>query len=126
MASAMAVGTMPTITIDVSTTPVTYNPSPEVKHGDTVVFTLGNALSATATITFPNGTCLTTSGPYTLGGPTMATAPLTVALTAARGVYTFDVDFNSGQESLARKGHEWDRKNGGIDVNNDPPKELLR
>ncbi|WP_233601263.1 MULTISPECIES: hypothetical protein [Corallococcus] len=121
----MSTRTMPTntITIDVSTTPVSYSPSPDVKHGDKVVFTLGNALSATATVTFPDGTCLTTSGPYTLGGPTMATAPLTVALTAERGVYSFDVDFNSGQESLARKGHEWDRKNGGIDVTSDPPEK---
>ncbi|RKH59772.1 hypothetical protein [Corallococcus aberystwythensis] len=123
----MSAGTMANhITIDVSTTPVSYSPSPDVKHGDTVVFTLGNALTATATITFPDGTCLTTSGPYTLGGPTMATAPLVVALTAARRVYAFDVDFNNGQESRARHGHEWDRKNGGIDVTSDPPEEARR
>ncbi|MBN8229336.1 hypothetical protein JYK02_17645 [Corallococcus macrosporus] len=116
----------PPITIDVSTTPVSYDPSPDVKHGDTVVFTLGAAIHATATISFTHGTCLTTSGPYTLGGPTLATAPLVVSLTAAKGVYAFDVDFNSGQESQARKGHEWDRKNGGIDVTSDPPEEARR
>ncbi|NOK16867.1 hypothetical protein [Corallococcus carmarthensis] len=123
----MPAGTMANnILIDVSTTPVTYIPSPDVKHGDTVVFTLGNALTATATITFPEGTCLTTSGPYTLGGPTMSTAPLVVSLTALQRVYPFDVDINNGQESQARKGHEWDRKNGGIDVTSDPPKEVRR
>ncbi|WP_223642123.1 hypothetical protein [Corallococcus sp. EGB] len=117
---------MANITIDVSTTPVSYYPSPDVKHGDTVVFTLGSAFNATATVSFPHGTCLTTSGPYTLGGATMATSPLTVAMTAERRVYDFDVDFNNGQESQARKGHEWDRKNGGIDVTSDPPEELRR
>ncbi|RKG66189.1 hypothetical protein D7W79_36910 [Corallococcus exercitus] len=114
------------IIIDVSTTPVSYNPSQDVKQGDTVVFTLGNALHATATISFPNGTCLTTSGPYTLGGPTLSTTPLVVSPTAAKGDYPFEVDFNSGLESQARKGHEWDRKNGGIDVTSDPPKEARR
>ncbi|NOK08373.1 hypothetical protein HNS30_04880 [Corallococcus exercitus] len=114
------------ITIDVSTTPVTYSPGPDVKHGDTVTFTLGAAINATAVITFPDGTCLTTSGPYTLGGPTLATAPLVVSLTAIKRVYAFDVDFNNGQESQARVGHEWDRKNGGIDVTSDPPEEARR
>ncbi|MFP2902740.1 hypothetical protein [Corallococcus sp. 4LFB] len=124
----MPTGTMAnnTLTIDVSTTPVSYTPSAEVKHGDTVVFTLGNALTATATVSFPSGTCLTTTGPYTLGGPTLSTAPLVVSLTAEQGLYAFDVDFNSGLESQARKGHEWDRKNGGIDVTSDPPEEARR
>ncbi|WP_375756428.1 hypothetical protein [Corallococcus exercitus] len=123
----MPTGTMTnTVTIDVSTTPVSYDPSPDVKHGDTVVFTLGDALSATATVSFPDGTCLTTTGPYTLGGPTLSTAPLVVSMTAAKGVYAFDVDFNSGHESQARKGHEWDRKNGGIDVTSEPPEQVRR
>jgi hypothetical protein len=117
---------MANITIDISTDPVTYLPGPEVKHGDTVTFSLGTANIPSATVTFTHGTCLTTPGPYDLGGATMATDPLTVSNTAHRGVYAFQVEIPSSPESRARHGHEWDRKNGGIDVTSDPPEEKAR
>jgi hypothetical protein len=117
---------MANITIDISTEPVSYLPGPEVKHGDTVVFTLGTANIASATVTFPDGTCLTTPGPYDLGGATMATTPLTVSATAHRGPYRFQVEIPSSPESRARHGHELERKNGGIDVTSDPPEEQAR
>lgn len=120
--------TMANITIDISTTPVTYLPGPEVKHGDTVVFTLGSATLVSATVTFPHGNCLTTPGPYNLGGGTLATSPLTVSATAPRGTYDFDVVASDDRELNTRASHrhEWDRKNGGIEVTSDPPTEFLR
>ncbi|RKH36120.1 hypothetical protein D7Y13_19380 [Corallococcus praedator] len=112
-----------TIYIDIATTPVTYLPGPEVKHGDHVIFTLGaaSATIASATVSFPNGTCLTTSGPYTLGGPTMATAPLTVSATAPKGIYGFEVNIPDEAKDRKVGPQEDDRKNGGIDVTSDPP-----
>jgi hypothetical protein len=104
---------MANISIDVSTTPITYSPGPEVKQGDTVTFSLGSAASyESAQVSFPNGTCLTTSGPYSLGGATFATSPMTVDATAPKGLYVFEVLI----------GDERDRKNGGIDVTSDPPR----
>ncbi|RYZ39738.1 MAG: hypothetical protein EOO71_18830 [Myxococcaceae bacterium] len=117
-----------TIYIDIATTPVTYFPGPEVKHGDHVIFKLGTPTTVatnvtSAKVTFPNGTCLTTSGPFTLGGLTMATSPLTVSATAPRGTYDFEVNIPDPDEAKDRKvgPGEHDRKNGGIDVTSDPP-----
>ncbi|CAM4348710.1 hypothetical protein G4177_03620 [Corallococcus sp. ZKHCc1 1396] len=119
---------MATIYVDIATTPVTYDPGPEVKHGDHVIFKLGTATTTVTTIssakvTFPNGTCLTTSGPFTLGGPTMATSPLVVSATALKGIYAFEVNIPDPDEVKDRKVGplETDRKNGGIDVTSDPP-----
>ncbi|MCY1036467.1 hypothetical protein OV207_33830 [Corallococcus sp. BB11-1] len=117
---------MANITIDISTTPVTYLPGPEVKHGDTVTFTLGTATNiVSAKVTFPHGTCLTTSGPFLLGSTTMATSPLTVSATAPKGPYAFEVnipdpDLDEAKDRMVGP-LETDRKNGGIDVTSDPP-----
>ncbi|MFB1479239.1 hypothetical protein [Corallococcus sp. RDP092CA] len=125
---------MATITVDLSTDPISYSPGPEVKHGDTVVFSMGSYPSSyTATVTFPDGNCLTVSTanpyPYQLGGShALATSPLTVSTTALKRVYSFDVtiDDGSGDRSGAKAGPlELDRKNGGIDVTSDPPKDPL-
>ncbi|RKG75346.1 hypothetical protein [Corallococcus terminator] len=112
-----------TIYIDISTTPVTYTPGPEVKHGDHVIFTLGaaSATIASATVAFSPVNPLTTSGPYTLGGPTMATAPLTVSATAPKGIYPFEVNIPDEAKDRKLGPLEDDRKNGGIDVTSDPP-----
>ncbi|TSC22942.1 hypothetical protein FOF48_31735 [Corallococcus sp. Z5C101001] len=120
--------TMATITIDVSATPITYDPGREVKHGDEVIFELGAGPTASATITFPIGSCFTTTGPYSLGGHTLRTDPLTVSPTARRGPYLFDVETRDGAKEDAARAHphERDRKNGGIEVTSDPPEEFLR
>ncbi|WP_233585172.1 hypothetical protein [Corallococcus sp. CA054B] len=124
---------MATITVDLSTVPISYNPGPEVKHGDTVVFSMGSyPASYTATITFPDGNCLTVSAttpyPYELGGThSLATSPLTVSMTAPKRVYEFNatIDDGSSTRSEDKVGPlELDRKNGGIDVNNDPPETI--
>lgn len=114
---------MATITIDVSTTPITYDPGRQVKHGDEVIFELGSGPALSATITFPIDSCFTTKGPYTLGGHTLRTDPLTVSSSAHRGEYLFDVETRDGaKEDVARAHpHERDRKNGGIEVTSDPP-----
>ncbi|WP_223642122.1 hypothetical protein [Corallococcus sp. EGB] len=124
-----------TITIDLSTVPITYSPGPEVKHGDKVIFSMGSYPPAyTATIKFPDGNCLTVSAtnpyPYQLGGThALATSPLTVSMTALKGVYAFDatIDDGSGNRSEDKVDPlKLDRKNGGIDVTSDPPEELRR
>ncbi|RKG60766.1 hypothetical protein D7X30_07550 [Corallococcus sp. AB011P] len=130
----MLCGPMATITVDLSTVPISYNPGPEVKHGDTVVFSMGSyPASYTATITFPHGNCLTVSTttpyPYELGGlHALATSPLTVSMTAPKRVYEFDatIDDGSSPPSADKVGPplDLDRKNGGIDVNNDPPETV--
>ena len=117
---------MANITIDISTDPVTYLPGPEVKHGDTVTFSLGTASIASATVTFPLGTCLTTHVPYTLGGPTTATSPLTVSATAPKGTYPFEVNIPDEERDRKLGPEEANRKNGGIDVTSDPPKEVRK
>ncbi|MBZ4335531.1 hypothetical protein K8556_32360 [Corallococcus sp. AS-1-12] len=131
----MLCGPMATITVDLSTDPISYSPGPEVKHGDTVVFSMGSyPASYTATVTFPSGNCLTVSAtnpyPYELGGThALVTSPLTVSVTALKRIYAFDatIDDGSSTRSEAKVGPiELDRKNGGIDVTSDPPKELLR
>ncbi|WP_242588786.1 hypothetical protein [Corallococcus macrosporus] len=119
---------MASITVNLSTDPISYDPGPEVKHGDTVVFSMGSYPSSyTATITFPDGTCLTTSGPYTLGGGTLTTSPKTVSMTAPKGVYDFNALIDDGtrpKEGADPRGPvERDRKNGGIDVTSDPPED---
>ncbi|WP_244237251.1 hypothetical protein [Corallococcus llansteffanensis] len=114
---------MANITVDLSTTPITYSPGPEVKHGDTVTFSLGSlAISTEATVTFTDGTCLTTSGPYQLGGThAAATSPLTVSNSAPKRAYPFDVVINDDLKDRKVGPGEHDRKNGGIDVTSDPP-----
>ncbi|WP_242593835.1 Ntn hydrolase family protein [Corallococcus exiguus] len=124
---------MANITVDLSTDPVTYSPGPEVKHGDTVVFSMGSyPASYTATITFPDGNCLTVSGsnpyPYELGGThSLATSPLTVKMTALKRVYDFDATIDDGASTRSNDKVgpplELERKNGGIDVTSDPPKD---
>ncbi|WP_244227453.1 hypothetical protein [Corallococcus aberystwythensis] len=119
---------MATITVTLSTDPISYSPGPEVKHGDTVVFSMGSYPAAyTATVTFPDGTCLTTSGPYTLGGsPSLGTSSKTVSMTAAKGIYDFNAVIDDGtrdQGTDPRGPQERDRKNGGIDVTSDPPED---
>ncbi|WP_375756427.1 hypothetical protein [Corallococcus exercitus] len=122
---------MANITVDLSTNPISYSPGPEVKHGDTVTFSMGSYPSSyTATVTFPDGNCLTTSVPYpyTLGGSplTASTSPLTVSMTAAKGVYDFNavIDDGTRDRGTAPRGpEERDRKNGGIDVTSEPPED---
>ncbi|RKH46539.1 hypothetical protein [Corallococcus sicarius] len=111
------------ITVDLSTTPVSYDPGPEVKHGDTVVFSMGSLpIAFNATVTFTHGSCLTTSGPYQLGGGTIAaTAPLTVSNSAEKRPYPFDVVITGDPKERKVGPGEHDRKNGGIDVTSDPP-----
>ncbi|MCY1044484.1 hypothetical protein OV208_24400 [Corallococcus sp. bb12-1] len=118
---------MANITIDISTTPVTYLPGPEVKHGDTVTFTIGTASIVSAKVTFPLIDPLTTPSPYRLGGATMATSALTVSATAPKGTYGFEVNIPDPDEAKDRMvvPLEDDRKNGGIDVTSDPP-EVFR
>ncbi|GMU00424.1 hypothetical protein KH5H1_45440 [Corallococcus caeni] len=123
---------MATITVDLSTVPISYSPGPEVKHGDTVVFSMGSyPASYTATITFPDGNCLSVSAsnpyPYQLGGTNaLATSPLTVSLLAPRKLYGFDAVIDDGTRDRGtdpRGPQERDRKNGGIDVTSDPPED---
>ncbi|NPD22652.1 hypothetical protein HPP06_04460 [Corallococcus exiguus] len=125
-------GPMANITVDLSTVPVTYSPGPEVKHGDTVIFSLGSyPPGATATITFPHGNCLTVSAsnpyPYELGGThALATSPLNVSMTAVKRIYEFDATIDDGSSTRSEdKVHplKLDRKNGGIDVTSDPPEK---
>ncbi|QAT82459.1 hypothetical protein EJ065_0854 [Corallococcus coralloides] len=132
----MLCGPMATITVDLSTVPISYSPGPEAKHGDTVVFSMGSyPASYTATITFPHGNCLTVSAttpyPYELGGThALVTSPLSVSMTALKRVYEFDavIDDGSSRQSADKVGPplDLDRKNGGIDVSNDPPEEVRR
>ena len=113
------------ITVDLSTTPITYQPGPEVKHGDTVTFSLSSLPSGTtAVVTFPNGTCLTLTGPFNLGGTQAAATSQTVSATAPKGIYNFEATINapSRKDQDPKLGPiETDRKNGGIDVTSDPP-----
>ncbi|RKH15321.1 hypothetical protein D7V97_00505 [Corallococcus sp. CA053C] len=117
---------MANITVDLSTTPISYAPGPEVKQGDTVTFTLGSLPSSTeATVTFTDGTCLTVAGPYQLGGThAIATSPLTVSNTAQKRPYPFDVVITNAPKDRKVGPGEHDRKNGGIDVTSEPPKEI--
>ncbi|NOK16866.1 hypothetical protein HMI50_07480 [Corallococcus carmarthensis] len=123
----MLCGPMATITVDLSTVPISYSPGPEVKHGDKVVFSMGSYPSAyTAVVTFPDGTCLTTVGPYTLGGGTLTTQQLTVSNLAPKKIYGFDAVIDDGTRERGtdpRGPEERDRKNGGIDVTSDPPED---
>ncbi|WAS87850.1 MULTISPECIES: hypothetical protein [unclassified Corallococcus] len=125
---------MATITVDLSTDPISYSPGPEVKHGDTVVFSLGSyPASYTATITFPDGNCLTVSAsnpyPYELGGThALATSPLTVSMTAPKRLYEFNAVIDDGTRARSTEPlhpTERDRKNGGIDVSSDPPEDPI-
>ncbi|MHA7627990.1 hypothetical protein [Corallococcus sp. M7] len=124
---------MASITVDLSTNPISYSPGREVKHGDTVAFSMGSYPSSyTATITFPDGNCLVVSPthpyPYQLGGsPALAVSSLPVSMTAPKRVYEFNavIDDGSSSRSEDKLGPiELDRKNGGIDVNNDPPETI--
>ncbi|WP_244222177.1 hypothetical protein [Corallococcus exercitus] len=121
---------MATITVDLSTDPISYSPGPEVKHGDTVVFSMGSyPASYTATITFPDGTCLTTTSPFSLGGGGLTASPKTVSMTAAKGIYDFTATIDDGTRDRGtdpRGPQERDRKNGGIDVTSDPPEDPAR
>ncbi|MFP2902741.1 hypothetical protein [Corallococcus sp. 4LFB] len=123
---------MANITVDLSTDPISYNPSAEVKQEDTVVFSMGSYPSSyTATVTFTDGNCLTVPGPnaypYQLGGQNaLLTSPLTVRDTAMKRSYPFDVVIDDGTRDRSRDPRgplELDRKNGGIDVTSDPPKD---
>ena len=119
---------MATMTVDLSTDPISYSPGPEVKPGDTVVFSMGSyPPSYTANIVFPDGTCLTVPGPYSLGGSTLtASSSQTVSMTAHKGVYIFNATIDDGTRPEGTKPlhpTERDRKNGGIDVTGDPPED---
>ncbi|NOK31604.1 hypothetical protein HMI49_00100 [Corallococcus exercitus] len=120
---------MANITVNVATMRVRYNLRTEVKHGDTVVFTLGTAsVAPNASITFPNGTCFTEPGPFFLGADNVMPHALTVSDTAKKGVYLFEVSIPANGEpgAMQAEGPPSGRKNGGIEVIRDPPVEVRR
>ncbi|WP_148282187.1 hypothetical protein [Corallococcus coralloides] len=107
---------------------ITYDPSPEVKHGDLVVFVMtGYAAGTTATVSFHHDNCFTTRSPFKVTGDNAVPVPLTVAPHAKRGMHPFQVHIHARkvQDDSTTEGQA-DRKNGGIDVNNDPPVEVRR
>ncbi|NNB84232.1 hypothetical protein HJC10_10245 [Corallococcus exiguus] len=119
---------MALMTVTLSPKDITYDPSPEVKHGDLVVFVMaGYAADATAVVSFHHDDCFTARSPFKLTSDNAVPVPLTVAPHAKRGRHPFQVRIHSRkvQDDSSIEGQS-DRKNGGIDVTSDPPVEVRR
>ncbi|MCY1021492.1 hypothetical protein [Pyxidicoccus sp. MSG2] len=105
---------------------IRYTPSPLVRQGDAVTFKLEDVPYA-AEVRFPDGTCLSTPGPYELDGNSLllSSSLQTVAATAAEGQYPFTVTIFDGSSTSTslRVGGQHEVKKGGIDVSTEPPKD---
>ncbi|WP_223642120.1 hypothetical protein [Corallococcus sp. EGB] len=108
--------------------PITYHPSPDVKHGDKVVFLLrGYKADTVATVTFPDAAtsraCFTDPGPFELKPFSLVPPHRTVSPHASKGLHTFEVSIETRPPQDAHSPPA-DRKNGGIDVSSDPRGEV--
>lgn len=102
-----------------------YSPSNQIQHGDTVTFEVDGGRSVE--VSFNSTSCLTSHGPFYLGGSAAAsTQPLSVSPSAMKAKYFFTVDSEGGRQSNARTGGNLEAKQGELDVTTDPPKEEAR
>ncbi|XXF75374.1 hypothetical protein P2318_20140 [Myxococcaceae bacterium GXIMD 01537] len=109
---------MAQITVTIGPKDITYDPSPRIRQGDTVVFSVAGKTGAIK-VTFAEPSCFENTRTLLVTRMDLKTnPPMEVANNATRGVYSFSTDtLLDGVDS----GIEQDSMKGDLEVVTDPP-----